>query len=164
MRRTSSGSSCSARPVKPTRSAKSTVTTLRSSRIGGWFSPGSNAPPHAVQKGRPRATTSPHVAQARPSWTPQLPQNSAPGRVSKLQDAHSAMTRTSVGRLQAENAPRPGLAEVIAVWTGFGLLALAILVTYARLPLDELYNVSGTGFEAGAGRVLVFAGYPTALV
>jgi hypothetical protein len=66
--------------------------------------------------------------------------------------------------LQAENAPRPGLAEVIAVWTGFGLLALAILVTYARLPLDELYNVSGTGFEAGAGRVLVFAGYPTALV
>ena len=74
------------------------------------------------------------------------------------------MTRTSVGRLQAENAPRPGLAEVIAVWTGFGLLALAILVTYARLPLDELYNVSGTGFEAGAGRVLVFAGFPTALV
>jgi hypothetical protein len=66
--------------------------------------------------------------------------------------------------LQAVNAPRPGLAEVIAVWTGFGLVALAILVTYARLPLDELYNVSGTGFEAGAGRVLVFAGYPTALV
>ena len=62
------------------------------------------------------------------------------------------------------NAPRPGLAEVIAVWTGFGLVALAILVTYARLPLEELYNVSGTGFEAGAGRVLVFAGYPTALV
>jgi hypothetical protein len=66
--------------------------------------------------------------------------------------------------LQAENAPRPGLAEVIAVWTGYGLVAAAILVTYARLPLDELYNVSGTGFEAGAGRVLVFAGYPTALV
>jgi hypothetical protein len=66
--------------------------------------------------------------------------------------------------LQAENAPRPGLAEVIAVWTGFGLVALAILVTYARLPLEELYNVSGNGFVAGAGRVLVFAGYPTALV
>jgi hypothetical protein len=66
--------------------------------------------------------------------------------------------------LQAENAPRPGLAEVIAVWTGFGLVALAILVTYARLPLEELYNVSGNGFLAGAGRVLVFAGYPTALV
>ena len=50
------------------------------------------------------------------------------------------------------------------MWTGFGLVALAILVTYARLPLEELYNVSGNGFLAGAGRVLVFAGYPTALV
>jgi hypothetical protein len=66
--------------------------------------------------------------------------------------------------LQAENAPRPGLIEVLAVWTLFALVGLAILVTYARLPLDELYNVSGTGLEGGAGRVLVFAGYPTALV
>jgi hypothetical protein len=66
--------------------------------------------------------------------------------------------------LQAENAPRPGLAEVLAVWTVFGLVGLAILVTYARLPLDELYNVSGTGLEGGASRLLVFAGYPTALV
>ena len=66
--------------------------------------------------------------------------------------------------MQAENAPRPGLLEVVAVWAGFGLVGLAILITYARLPLDELYNVSGTGFVAGAGRVLVFAGYPTALV
>ena len=66
--------------------------------------------------------------------------------------------------MQAENAPRPGLAEVLAVWVGFGLVGLATLVTYARLPLDELYNVSGTGLEGGASRVLVFAGYPTALV
>jgi hypothetical protein len=66
--------------------------------------------------------------------------------------------------LQAENAPRPGLAEVLAVWTVFGLVGLTILVTYARLPLDELYNVSGTGLEGGASRLLVFAGYPTALV
>ena len=89
-------------------------------------------------------------AHARPSWSPQLPQNSAPGRFSKLQDAQSAMTRTSVGRLQAETAPRPGLLEVIAVWTGLGLVALAILVTYARLPLEELYNVSCGGLEGGA--------------
>ncbi|MGH3045208.1 MAG: hypothetical protein ACRDM2_10795, partial [Gaiellaceae bacterium] len=66
--------------------------------------------------------------------------------------------------MQAENAPRPGLLEVIAVWTGFGLVALAILVTYARLPLVELYNVSYGGLEGGLGRVVVFAGYPTALV
>jgi hypothetical protein len=66
--------------------------------------------------------------------------------------------------LQAENPPRPGLAEVLAVWAMFGLVGLAILVTYWRLPLAELYNVSRTGLEGGAGRVLVFAGYPTALV
>jgi hypothetical protein len=66
--------------------------------------------------------------------------------------------------LQAENAPRPGLAEVLAVWTVFGLAGLAILVTYSRLPLDDLYNVSGTGLEGGGSRLLVFAGYPTALV
>jgi hypothetical protein len=66
--------------------------------------------------------------------------------------------------LQAENAPRPGLAEVLAVWTIFGLVGVAIVVTYARLPVDELYNVSGTGLEGGAGRLLVFTGYPTALV
>jgi hypothetical protein len=66
--------------------------------------------------------------------------------------------------LQAENAPRPGLAEVLAVWTVFGFVGLAVFVTYVRLPLDELYNVSKTGLEGGAGRVLVFAGYPAALV
>jgi hypothetical protein len=66
--------------------------------------------------------------------------------------------------LQAENAPRPGLAEVLAVWTIFGLVGLAVLVTYARLPLEDLYNVSRTGLEGGASRLLVFAGYPTALV
>jgi hypothetical protein len=66
--------------------------------------------------------------------------------------------------LQAENASRPGLVEVLAVWTLFGLVGLAILVAYARLPIDELYNVSGTGLEGGLSRVLVFAGYPTALV
>ena len=66
--------------------------------------------------------------------------------------------------MQAENAPRPGLAEVIAVWAGYALVALAILITYARLPIDELYNVSGSSLLDSAGRVVVFAGYPTALV
>jgi hypothetical protein len=37
-------------------------------------------------------------------------------------------------------------------------------VTYARLPVGELYNVSENGVAAGAGRALVFLNYPTALV
>jgi hypothetical protein len=43
-------------------------------------------------------------------------------------------------------------------------VATAVWVTYARLPASELYNVSGSGFWAGAGRVLVFLDFPAALV
>jgi hypothetical protein len=34
---------------------------------------------------------------------------------------------------------------------GVGVVGVGVWVTYARLPVDELYNVSGTGFAAGAG-------------
>ncbi len=37
-------------------------------------------------------------------------------------------------------------------------------ITYARLPVAELYNVGDNGIVAGAGRALVFLNYPTALV
>ena len=56
-----------------------------------------------------------------------------------------------------------GLAEALAVWALFALAALAVFVTYARLPPGELYNVSGAGVDAGAGRTLVFLNYPVAL-
>jgi hypothetical protein len=121
-----------------------------------------------VQKGSSSATTSPHSGHARPSCSPQLPQNSAPGRFSKPHEAHSDIarrgTQVSVGRLTAAHAPRPGLAEVLAVWALFGLVAVEVWITYARLPAVELYNVGGTGVVAGAGRALVFLNYPTALV
>jgi hypothetical protein len=38
-----------------------------------------------------------------------------------------------------------------------------VWLTYARLPVAELYNVSDNGVAAGAGRGLVFLNYPTAL-
>jgi hypothetical protein len=57
----------------------------------------------------------------------------------------------------------PGLREVWLVWGLLGLVAAAIFATYARLPVAELYHVSGNGREAGAGRVLVFLNWPTAL-
>ena len=66
--------------------------------------------------------------------------------------------------MEADHAPRPGLAEVLAVWTLFGVVAVEVWVTYARLPLEELYNVGDKGVAAGAGRALVFVNYPTALV
>jgi hypothetical protein len=66
----------------------------------------------------------------------------------------------------APGSPRasPGLAEAVAVWILFGVVALAVWVTYARLPVAELYNISDNGLAAGAGRALVFLNYSTALV
>jgi hypothetical protein len=55
-------------------------------------------------------------------------------------------------------------SEPIAVLGLFFLVAVAIWVTYARLSPSELYNVSGTGFWAGASRALVFLNFSTALV
>ena len=53
--------------------------------------------------------------------------------------------------------------ETLAVWTLFAVDAAAIFATYSREPLSELYHVSGTGPAAGAGRVLVFLNFSTAL-
>ena len=53
--------------------------------------------------------------------------------------------------------------EVLVVWGLFALSAIAVLITYSRLPATELYNVSGTGLAAGLGRVLVHLNYPVAL-
>jgi hypothetical protein len=60
---------------------------------------------------------------------------------------------------------RAGLpVEVVVVWLLLGIVGIEILVTYSRLPAAELYHVSGTGLEAGASRLLVFANFPVALV
>ena len=66
--------------------------------------------------------------------------------------------------MSAGNRARPGLAEVLTVWILFGVVALEVWVTYARLPPRELYNVGGSGFDGGAGRALVLLNFPLALV
>jgi len=57
-----------------------------------------------------------------------------------------------------------GLGEAFAVWALSALLALAVLVTYARLPAEELYNTSVEGVPGGFGRALVVVNFPLALV
>jgi hypothetical protein len=63
-----------------------------------------------------------------------------------------------------EEARRPGLVEALIVWALFAVVAVEAFVTYARIPAEDLYHVSGTGVEAGASRVLVFLGYPFSIV
>ena len=50
-----------------------------------------------------------------------------------------------------------------AVWAIFLVVAVEIVVTYARVPPSQLYHVSGTGLAAGLGRALVFLNFPVAL-
>ena len=57
----------------------------------------------------------------------------------------------------------PGLQEALVAWAVWGLTAIGIWITYARLPAYQLYNVSGTGLAAGASRTLVFLDWPVAL-
>ncbi|MGH3138358.1 MAG: hypothetical protein ACRDQE_01365, partial [Gaiellales bacterium] len=61
------------------------------------------------------------------------------------------------------DARGPGLVEALAVWATFGVVAVMVWITYARLPADVFYNVTGTGFRAGASRVLVLLGWPISL-
>ena len=54
--------------------------------------------------------------------------------------------------------------EPLFVWILFGLVTVEILVTYARVPANELYHVSRSGLAGGASRALVFLNFSTALV
>jgi hypothetical protein len=54
--------------------------------------------------------------------------------------------------------------EPLVVWLLLSLVAVEILITYARLPAVELYHVSGSGLTGGLSRVLVFLNFPAALV
>jgi hypothetical protein len=54
------------------------------------------------------------------------------------------------------------MGEALAVWALFAAVAVAVFVTYARLPAARLYHVSGSGLVGGASRALVFVNWPTA--
>lgn len=58
----------------------------------------------------------------------------------------------------------PGRRVVLGVWALVALDLVLTLITYARLPASELYNVGGGGFEAGLSRVVVESNYPAALM
>lgn len=51
-----------------------------------------------------------------------------------------------------------------SVWLAYGLVAVAMLVTYSRLDPHSLYDVSGHGFVGGGiSRVVVYLNFPVAL-
>lgn len=50
-----------------------------------------------------------------------------------------------------------------AVWALLFAMAAVIVVTYTRLPPEELYHVSEEGLALGLGRALVYLNYPVSL-
>jgi hypothetical protein len=55
------------------------------------------------------------------------------------------------------------LWEIGLVWLLFGLAAIAVFETYWRLPPSQLWKVTGSGFEGGAGRAFVFLSFSAAV-
>src|SRR5689334_20601862 len=64
----------------------------------------------------------------------------------------------------AARRQQPLAREAVIVWTLFLLVACEVFTTYSRLPVRELYHVSGSGPTAGLSRALVLLNFPTALV
>ncbi len=60
--------------------------------------------------------------------------------------------------------PLAGLQESLVVWSVLGLDALAIVITYARLPSADLYHTDLEGITGGLSRALVFANFPSAFI
>ena len=55
-----------------------------------------------------------------------------------------------------------GMGEAAAVWTLYGAVVVADLVTYAREPPGLLYHVSDTGLRGGASRAVIALNWSTA--
>jgi hypothetical protein len=72
----------------------------------------------------------------------------------------SRASLAAMASLRQRAVPR----ETVAVWALVAFVCVEIFATYSRLPLRELYHVSGTGPVAGLGRAVVFLNFPTALV
>ncbi len=59
---------------------------------------------------------------------------------------------------------RPGQGEALAGWAVWALTTAAVVVTYAHVDPDALYNVSRDGLAGGLSRAVVHLNYPVALV
>jgi hypothetical protein len=68
-------------------------------------------------------------------------------------------------RREAGQSERAAVAmDALVLWVLFLAVAVAAMVTYARLPARELYHVSNPGIDTGIRRGLAFAGFPAAPV
>lgn len=56
------------------------------------------------------------------------------------------------------------MREIRAVWALLAAESVAVIVTYSRLPANELYSVTGSGIGGGLSRWIVELNFPDALI
>ncbi len=107
--RSSSGSMRSPSAVEPARSAKSTVTTRRSSRSSTVRTRAAGVVPrgvpHAAQKAAPAAVSAPHAGQAAVSETPHALQKRTPDGCSAPHEGHLTVIPASLRGQGAVTVP-----------------------------------------------------------
>lgn len=67
------------------------------------------------------------------------------------------------GTRRGDSSAGVGLGEVLLVFALYALVAAAIFVTYALVPARDLYHVTESGLDGGAGRALVFLNFSAAV-
>ncbi|MDH4102707.1 MAG: hypothetical protein OEW52_10120 [Thermoleophilia bacterium] len=59
---------------------------------------------------------------------------------------------------------RSGQGEALVAWAVWGVMTLAVLVTYSRIDPNDTYNVSREGLAGGLSRSVTLLNFPIALV
>lgn len=82
-----------------------------------------------------------------------------PGSTAEAASAELPGLREDATRID----PRERLWEAGLVWLLFGLAAIAVFATYWRLPPSQLWKVTSSGLDGGAGRAFVFVSFSAAV-
>lgn len=64
----------------------------------------------------------------------------------------------------SKSANRQRWDEIAAVWLLLAIMGVAVVVSYTRLPPEELYNVTRSGLPGGLSRLLVDLNFPDAII
>src|SRR5919109_1563940 len=74
-------------------------------------------------------------------------------------------TETRAGAREPRQSSETGSwPEVLAIWALLAVVALEVVVTYSRIPADELYNVHRHGLANGLSRAATFLNFPAAAI
>lgn len=68
------------------------------------------------------------------------------------------------GMARVDQRYRPSLVEAAGAWALLLAVTAAVFVTYSRVAVADLYNVSDSGIAGGAGQALIVLNFPGAFI